>query len=135
RVPVAMSYAASLPDAAMTTRSSTINGELEKPHIGTCSSASFATSRDQTTAPVAASSVLSTPVAPNAYTRLPPSVGVARGPAPAFDSQNRTLSLWLQTLSPVDNVKHATTSFSPSCSCVYTRSPLTAKDDQPGPMG
>jgi hypothetical protein len=100
-LPAVASYAASLPDAATTTVPSTTTGELEKPHIGTFTFVSVETLRDHTTAPVIASSAFRMPVAPNVYTRPSAIVGVARGPAPPFDSQKRVASRWRQTVWPV----------------------------------
>ena len=83
------------------TRSSTTNGEPAKPQLGSFAPVSDAALRDQTTAPSAASSAFTIPVAPNVYTRPLLRVGVARGPAPPFDSQNRAASWCLQTGWPV----------------------------------
>src|SRR5207247_1624466 len=92
---------ANLPAAATTTMSPTTNGELAKPHIETFVLLSDATLRDHTTAPLLASSAFRIPVAPNVYTRPLLRVGVARGPAPPFDSQNRTASRWRHSGWPV----------------------------------
>jgi hypothetical protein len=83
------------------TRSSSSNGELAKPQPGIFVPVSDAALRDQTTAPSPASSAFTIPVAPNEYTRPLLRVGVARGPAPAFDSQNRAASRCLHTGLPV----------------------------------
>src|SRR5438874_4436254 len=96
-----MSWATSFPAAATMTTSSTTSGELAKPHIGTFLLLSNTTLRDHTTAPLPASSALRIPVAPNVYTRPLLRVGVARGPAPPLDSQNRTASPCRHTGSPV----------------------------------
>src|ERR1700681_3539096 len=81
--------------------SSNTSGELENPHSGTLVPLSTPVLRDHTTAPLRASSAFRIPVAPNVYTRPLLSVGVARGPAPPFDSQNRAASLCFHTGSPV----------------------------------
>ena len=83
------------------TRPSWITGELAKPQSGIFVSVSEAALRDHTTVPSPASSTFRIPVAPNVYTRPPLRVGVPRGPAPAFDSQNRAASRCLHTSSPV----------------------------------
>src|SRR5215831_7201056 len=97
----------SWPAAATITTSSTANGELAKPQSGTLvfmegvPSLSDAALRDHTTAPLRASSAFRIPVAPKVYTRPLLRVGVARGPAPAFDSKNRAASRCVHTGSPV----------------------------------
>src|SRR5262245_40998659 len=96
-----MSYAASRPDAATITSSPTTRGELAKPQSGTSTPVSVDALSDHNTLPLTPSSAFRIPVAPNAYTRPLLSVGVARGPAPPFDSQNRTGSRWRHTGSPV----------------------------------
>src|SRR5688500_6020202 len=101
----------------MTTLSTT-NGELVKPHVGTFVSVSDAALRDHTTAPLRASSAFRIPVAPNVKTRPLLRVGVARGPAPPFGSQNRTASQCLHTGSPVDTLQQAPISSLPRCSCL-----------------
>ena len=63
--------------------------------------ASDAASRDHTTAPLPASSAFRIPVAPKVYTRPLLRVGVARGPAPAFDSKKRAASRCVHTGAPV----------------------------------
>jgi hypothetical protein len=83
------------------TRSSTTSGELEKPQYGTSVRVSAATLRDQATPPSSASSAFRIPVAPKLNTRPWLSVGVARGPAPPFDSKNRAASPCVHTGSPV----------------------------------
>ena len=83
------------------TRSPTTSGELAKPQSGIFAPVSDAALRDHTTAPLPASSAFTIPVAPNVYTRPLLSVGVARGPAPPFDSQNRAASRCLHTGLPV----------------------------------
>src|SRR5881396_3920596 len=98
------------------TTSLTTNGELAKPQPGTFAPVSDAGLRDHTTAPLRASSAFRIPVAPNEYTRPLLRVGVARGPAPAFDSQNRSASRCLHTGSPVVTLWQATISSSPRCS-------------------
>src|SRR6516164_5133173 len=100
------------------TRLSTTNGELAKPQLGTFTPVSDAALRDHTTAPSVASSAFTIPVAPNVYTWPLLRVGVARGPAPAFDSQNRAASRCLQIGWPVVRLWQATTSSSPRCSWV-----------------
>lgn len=60
-----MSYAISVPEAATMTRSSTTRGELVKPQSGSFLPVSDAALRDHTRLPVAASSALTMPVAPN----------------------------------------------------------------------
>ena len=90
-----------MPSTATMTTSSTTNGELAKPQAGTFVSVSAAAFRDHTTAPSSAFSAFKIPVAPNAYRRPSLRVGVARGPAPAFASQNRASSRCLHTGSPV----------------------------------
>ena len=91
----------SVPEAATTTRSSTTSGEPEMPQIGIFAPVSVAALRDHTTAPLPASRAFTMPVPPSAYTRPSCSVGVARGPAPPFDSQNRAVSRCLHTGLPV----------------------------------
>src|ERR1022692_1128589 len=56
---------------------------------------------DHTTAPSRALSTFRIPVAPNVYTRPLLRVGVARGPAPPFDSQKRDVSRCAHTGSPL----------------------------------
>src|ERR1039458_9915147 len=83
------------------TTPSTTSGELAKPQPGTFLPVSDAALRDHTTAPLRASSAFRIPVATNVYTRPLLRVGVARGPAPAFDSQNRAGSRCVHTGLPV----------------------------------
>jgi len=90
-----------MPAAATMTKSSTTSGEPAKPQLGTFLPVSDAALQDHTTVPSVASSALTTPVAPNVYTWPLLRVGVARGPAPALDSQNRTASRCIQTGAPV----------------------------------
>src|SRR5258705_11578074 len=104
------------------TTSPTTNGELAKPQPGTFTPVSDAALRDHTTAPSAASSAFTIPVAPNVYTRPSLRAGVARGPAPAFDSQNRAASRCLQTGRPVATSWQETTSAAPRVSRGLTRS-------------
>ena len=85
----------------MTTTSSTTTGELAKPQYGISLPVSVAALRDQMTEPSRASSALRIPVPPKVYTRPSWRVGVARGPAPAFASQNRVASRCRHTGSPV----------------------------------
>ncbi len=85
----------------MTTSSAT-NGEPAKPQVGIFAPVSDATLLDHTTAPLPASSAFRIPVAPRVYTRPSLRVGVARGPAPPLDSQNRVASRCIHTGVPVD---------------------------------
>ena len=68
---------------------------------GTIVPVSDAAFRDHNTAPSLPSSAFKIPVAPNVYTWPLWRVGVARGPAPAFDSQNRAASRCAHTGLPV----------------------------------
>src|SRR5207247_8321166 len=99
--PLARSYATSWPAAATMTTSPTTNGELAKPQYGTFVPVAAAALRDHTTTPLPASSAFRIPVAPNVYTRPLRRVGVARGPAPPFDSKNRAASRCRHTGLPV----------------------------------
>src|SRR5205085_6184689 len=99
--PVATSYAASDPAVATMTRSPTTSGELAMPQSGIFLPVSDAALRDQTSKPSRSSSAFRIPVAPSVYTRPLLRVGVARGPAPAFDSQNLAASLCFHTGLPV----------------------------------
>ena len=94
-------HAGGAPAVAMITTSPTTRGELANAQVGTFVLVSEAALRDQTTEPLRASSAFTIPVAPNVYTRPLLSVGVPRGPGPAFDSQKRAASLCRQTGCPV----------------------------------
>src|SRR5262245_41538936 len=96
-----MSYAASCPATAVTTVSFVTNGEAAKPQPGSFTPVSVAALRDQMTFPSIALSAFKIPVAPKEYKHPLLKVGVPRGPAPAFDSQNRVESRCLHTGLPL----------------------------------
>ncbi len=69
--------------------------------MGSGPSEAFASSRDQTRLPVAASMQDRRPAAPSAYSRPSLKVGVARGPTPAMPSVKRPGSKLAQSSLPV----------------------------------
>ena len=93
-----------MPAAATMTTSSTTSGELAKPQSGTFAPVSDAALRDQTTAPSRRRARSGFRSHRTCRRDRRSRVGVARGPAPAFDSQNRAASRCVHTGSPVVSV-------------------------------
>src|ERR1035438_5508278 len=97
----AVAHAVGRADPAPGSRGAVISGELANPHCGLFMPVSDAALCDHTTAPSRALSTFRIPVVPNVYTRPLLRVGVARGPAPPFDSQKRDVSRCAHTGSPL----------------------------------